>query len=39
MQSRYYGAIIEHKFSCCQGENGAGRDLPQRARSSQRRMG
>jgi len=25
MQSRYYGAIVEHKFSYCQGENVAGK--------------
>jgi hypothetical protein len=25
MQSRCYGAIVEHKFLCCQEENGAGK--------------
>jgi len=37
MQSRYYGAIIEHKFSHCQEENVAGGGSPQRALRTQRK--
>jgi hypothetical protein len=36
MQSRCYGAIVEHKFSCCQGEDVAEGSSPQRALRTRR---